>query len=272
VATDEPTPQTALWPSHNAAGTTRSVRRALAMLEALGYSASPLRLSDLARATRLSKATVHRMLKALVAHDFVAKVGPGYTLGQRPLELAASGSAVEAHGLKRRLRPFLLELYELTHGVVSFAVLYHSQVHYPDILHHRSHSPAPWHYGKAVPAYRTAAGKLLLAYKPTVLDWLASLEVTHIPDAYAPGATELLCELRLIRTRGLACVDDAGVPRKIEVAAPVVGPEGQVLAALSVSGPADRLDPQTASLHAIRIARAASACLQRPSADVPVEQ
>jgi DNA-binding IclR family transcriptional regulator len=251
---------------------TRSVERALVLLETLGYSDSPLRLSSLARSTRLSKATVHRILRALVARDFVAKVGPGYTLGQRLLDLAVPADAAEAQGLARQLRPFLLELYEVTHGAVSFAILQHLQIRYSDLMHHRNHSPAPWRYGEAVPALHTAAGKLLLAYKPNVVSWLTSLEEMNLPDIGLGELNELLCELPPIRTRGLSCAYATNAPQELEIAAPVVGPDGRVLAALSVSGPADRLDVQTVAVHTPRIARAASAYLQRSSADLSVKQ
>jgi DNA-binding IclR family transcriptional regulator len=238
----------------------------------LGCSESPLRLSSLARSTRLSKATVHRILRALVARDFVAKVGPGYTLGQRLLDLAIPAETAEAQGLGRHLRPFLLELYELTHGAVSFAVLQHLQIRYSDIMHHRSHSPAPWRYGEAVPALHTAAGKLLLAFKPSVVNWLRSLEETDLPDIGLDELNEFVCGLPFIRTRGLSCAYATNAPQELEIAAPVIGPDGRVLAALSVSGPSERLDVQAAATHTPRIARAASAYLQRPSSDLSVKQ
>jgi DNA-binding IclR family transcriptional regulator len=270
VTTGNPPLDTAGQPSHDRVPSTRSVHRALALLEVLGCSAVPLRMSDLALAAELSKATVHRILKSLLAHGFVAKVGLGYTLGERFLELAASGSA-DTHGLERSLRPFLLELYELTHGVVSLAVLHHLKVVYPDVLHHRSLTPAPWFFGKAVPAHRTSAGRLLLAYRPTVIEWASSLELACLPDADLTGLNELLCELPLIHARGLAWGGVTESPGEVEVAAPVVGADGRVLAALSVSGPVERIEPHTASLHALRVARSASASLQRPPVGVPVE-
>lgn len=248
------------------------MERALVLLETLGGSESPLRLSGLARSTRLSKATVHRILRALVARDFVTKVGPGYTLGQRLLDLAVPAEAAEAQGLGRHLRPFLLELYELTHGAVSFAVLQHLQIRYSDLLHHRSHSPAPWRYGEAVPALHTAAGKLLLAYKPNVVSWLTSLEEMNLPDIGLDKWDELLCELPPIRNRGMSCAYATAAPQELEIAAPVVGAEGRVLAALSVSGPSERLDVASAAAHTPRVARAASAYLQRLSADLSVKQ
>lgn len=257
------------------AESTRSVQRACALLEALGRSAVPLRMSDLALATMLSKATVHRLLKALLVSGFIAKIGLCYyTLGDRFLELATlSGSPADSHRLARQLRPYLLELYGLASAVVSFAVLHHMTVRYPEVLHHRNHLPPSWSSGKAVPAHRTAAGKLLLAYRPTAVEWLTGVELTSLADPDLVGFNEALGEFPLIRARGLAWAQAPGCAGEIEIAAPVVGPGGTVLAALSVSGPAERIDSPSTSLHIVHVARCASAALRRPSAaEIPVDE
>jgi IclR family transcriptional regulator, KDG regulon repressor len=250
----------------------RAVERALVLLQVMGYSGVPLRLTDLSRATHLSKATVSRMLSALIAHEFVTKLGPGYTLGKRFLQLATPVEAGESNGLKRHLLPYLLELYEHTHGAVSLAILYHSQVRYCDVLHSHNHWPAAWRYLEAIPAHHTAAGKVLLAYKPALVDWLTSDEVTGAPNDCLTELDELSCELSTIRSRGLAYGEDEDAPQVVEVAAPVFGAAGRALAALSVSGPSDQLDLRTAAVHATRVARDASAHLQRPQPQVPVKR
>ena len=97
------------------------MERALVLLEALASAPSPSHLSELAQATGLAKATVHRMLSALVGRGFAARADDGYTLGSRVFQLAAD--ARHADRLQRLFMPFLLELHVRTRVTVSVGLL-----------------------------------------------------------------------------------------------------------------------------------------------------
>ncbi|MGW5648258.1 helix-turn-helix domain-containing protein [Saccharopolyspora sp. NPDC003752] len=153
-------------------GFTRSVDRALSLLEALAAHGSPSSLSGLARVTGLSKATVHRILNTLVARGFAERAGDDYTLGNQMLQLRPE--VIRAAALQRKLMPLLLPLYERTHCAVSIGVLHRGYVFYSDRLHRQWHDDS---FRQPVPAHCSAVGKLLLAHDRDAIAGLAEREL-----------------------------------------------------------------------------------------------
>jgi DNA-binding IclR family transcriptional regulator len=105
--------------------------------------------------------------------------------------------------------------------------------------------------GRAVPLHCTAIGKVLLAHgaaklPPGRLERRAEQTIT--------SRAALEAELAAVRARGYAVIDGELEPGLVAVAAPVYRDGGAVVAALSVSGPGNRLTPA-------RIADVAAACM-----------
>jgi IclR family acetate operon transcriptional repressor len=98
--------------------------------------------------------------------------------------------------------------------------------------------------GSRVYAHATGTGKVLLAYQPEeVVDSI--IRQTGLPRITPHTITdvkELKRQLEQVRQQG--CAVDAGEMEEAVhcLAAPVLGPDGKILAAVSVSGPAGRLD------------------------------
>lgn len=246
-----------LRPERVAGSPVRSVERALMLLEALGSASSPVHLSDLARATGMSKATVHRMLGSLAVRQFVARVGEDYTLGSRLFELAANAEL--AGRLQRLLMPFLLEVFGRTHGAVSVGVLRDCHVLYSDPLYDQRYIPRA---RAAAPAHSTALGKLLLAYQPGAAAGLREHELARCTDNTVTTVAGLRLQLGEIRRQGVAYSHEERIPGEIEVAVPVFTTHRRVVTGLSVSGTVGKLDLEAAAMHAIRVARGASAYCQ----------
>ncbi|MGE3876582.1 MAG: IclR family transcriptional regulator, partial [Parvibaculaceae bacterium] len=76
-----------------------AVARSLAILETIGRGTPPVPLSEIARATGLSKATAHRLLGGLESSGFVDRDGPrqGYGLATAASRL---GLALVSHGAR----------------------------------------------------------------------------------------------------------------------------------------------------------------------------
>lgn len=231
----------------------RSVERALMLLEALASASSPSHLSELAQETGLAKATVHRMLNALLVRGFAARAEGGYTLGGRVFQLATD--VRQADRLQRVFMPFLLELHVRTHGAVSVGLLSGSQVVYSGSVHDHRSTPRP---PEAAPAYCTALGKLLLAYQPSALRGLRGERLEKLTSKTAASMADLRLQLTDIRRRGVAYAIEERIPGEVEVAAPVFAPDRQVLTGLSVVGTAGRLDVESAVMYVTRIAVQAS--------------
>ncbi|MFC7738137.1 IclR family transcriptional regulator [Roseomonas sp. GCM10028921] len=95
--------------------------RASAVLDALAAARDRgLRFTDLVLASGYSKATVHRLLAGLTAHDFVQAEGGRFFLGFR---LATwGGAARDRHGIVERTAPALRTLAERTGDTAYLSV------------------------------------------------------------------------------------------------------------------------------------------------------
>jgi DNA-binding IclR family transcriptional regulator len=94
-----------------------------------------------------------------------------------------------------------------------------------------------------MPAYCTGVGKALLAFGPP--ERLAAVLAAGLPrrtprTVIAPGL--LRSELETVRRRGIAEEHEESAPGIACVAAPVLGPDGHAVAALSITGWANRLN------------------------------
>lgn len=221
----------------------QSVERALDVLEFLGRSEGELGVSEIGVATGLSVGTVHRLLGTLVSRGYAHRNGSTrkYALGLKSLAVATA--ARERIG--PLALPFLEELMEASRETANLAVLEGKSIMYieqavpPSRVLRSFMGP-----GVRAPLHSTGSGKILLAYQPPRLldfcvgkDSLPRQTVSTITD---PG--QLRSELVEVRRRGYAVDYEEQEDGVRCVAAPVFGPDGEIFAAMSVSGPMTRLD------------------------------
>ena len=226
------------------AGAVQSLDRALDLLEELARAEGPRGVGELSELTGLAQGTVHRLLQGLHVRGYVRRdAARKYSLGTASLLLADA-----AHrSLVRTARPYLAELVRLSGETANLAVLegddvvYVGQVPSPHTLRMFAE------VGRHVPPHSTAVGKVLLADQP-VDRTTALLRRTGLPPRTPTTITDLaafLTELAQVRERGWA-VDEQEQETGVRCVAVPVGPPGSVVAALSVSGPADRFAGEAA--------------------------
>ncbi|CAN5861009.1 IclR family transcriptional regulator [soil metagenome] len=219
-----------------------SVGRALAILESLTRSDHELGVSEISKVTGLAIGTVHRLLATLAYHGYVRrnsqtrKYGPGIKL----LSVAAA-----AHGRIGAIsRPFLTRLMQASHETANLAILegntnlYIEQVPPPRMLRIFTEP------GNCVALHAAGTGKVLLAYQePQVIESI--IDRTGLPRATPATITDpsiLMQVLEQVRDQGYAIDMEEQEEGVCCLAAPVFTPDGQILAAMSISGPASRLD------------------------------
>jgi DNA-binding IclR family transcriptional regulator len=113
--------------------------------------------------------------------------------------------------------------------------------------------------GAELPMTAGSAAQVLLAWEPAE-------EVAPLIDRARFAAAALAT----VRRRGWAASVAEREPGVASVSAPVFGPGGQVVAAVSVSGPIDRLTRQPGRLHAAQVV-AAGRALTRAAGGQPAE-
>lgn len=236
-------------PRAKGAGEVKTLERGLAVLEALG-EAGEAGLSALAARTGLSKSTLYRLLQALVRRGFVEEVGGAYRVGPRAF---AVGQAYPRGSLLQAVRPEMEALAAALGESVNLAVptgleaLYLDQVPGSRLVRLFT---AP---GSRAPLHATGVGKVLLAYRGVP----EGLPLTPYTPYTLTQLPKLLEELSAVRERGYALDNEEKELGVRCVAAPVFGPGGEVVAALSLSAPSSRLSLEEAHRLAPRVVEAA---------------
>lgn len=197
------------------------LNKAVSILDAI--SAQPLALAELGVATGLPRATVHRLAVALEQHRLVARDHDGrFELGPRVRELARSGP-VNRRALADSARPALLMLRDATgESTQLYVAVGDSRVCVAALESPYSlRTIVP--VGASLPLDRGSAGRVL--------------------SGAGPGWTESVEE----REPGVASVSAAVVVN------------GEVIAAVSVSGPIERTTRQPGKKYAAAVVDAADA-------------
>jgi DNA-binding IclR family transcriptional regulator len=208
--------------------------KAVAVLDAVGAGAHSL--AQLTESTGLSRATTHRLAVALEVHRFLAREGDGrWQLGPRV-------APARTDDLLDRAGPVLARLRDLTG---ESAQLYRRQgdrrvcVAAAD-LGSGLRDTVP--VGAALPMTAGSAAQVLLAFGNGELPDTAAFTVRTLAEVRRRGWAHSVGE----REQGVA-----------SVSAPVLTASGDVVAAVSVSGPIERLTRQPGRLHAPAVLAAA---------------
>ncbi|MFG2877768.1 IclR family transcriptional regulator [Streptomyces sp. NPDC048337] len=214
----------------------QSVERALRILPVL--AGGPAGLGDVAEGLGVHKSTALRLLRTLREHGFVYRQADGrYRLGATLFALAAE--AIENLDVREVAHPHLVALNKATGHTVHLALHQDDEVVYIDKVDSRYPVRMYSRIGKPVPLTVAAVAKLLLADLPEG-ERRALAERIEYPRYTArstPDAAAFLRELELVREQGWA-TDLGGHEESINcLGAPVHGPDGRVVAALSVSAP-----------------------------------
>lgn len=232
--------------------TRSAVDKALSLLGAFGEDADTgVGVSELARRASLSKSTAFRLLGTLERNGAVERAGNAYRIGRLIDDLATPPNNPAIEQARETLTPFLVRLYELTRQTVHMAVLDGHQVVYLNKLHGIHAVRAPSRIGGRAPAYCTAVGKVLLAYAPSTAEEVLAGELPQWTPHTITDPKALRRALAEARATGVAYDHEEILPGLNCIAAPVIGPMGMPVAALSVSGPTTHFDPRSQA-HALR--------------------
>ena len=162
--------------------------RVLSILGAFDHGHRELSVSEIARRSRLSLTTTHRIVADLAAWGALSRWESGdYVVGRRIWDLGLL-AAVQT-GLREVASPFLHDLYGATLATVHLAVRDGTEVLYIDRLAGHTSVPVVSQVGGRLPMHATGVGKVLLAYAPdhVRLEVLSRLtRITRTPSP-APG-------------------------------------------------------------------------------------
>jgi DNA-binding IclR family transcriptional regulator len=224
--------------------TIQVLERSFALFEVLASHQDPVPLKQLSAQTGLHPSTAHRILNDLAIGGFVDRPHAGsYRLGMRLLEL---GNLVKARlDVREAALGPMRELHKLTHQPVNLSMRQGDEIVYIERAYsEQSGMQVVRAIGGRAPLHLTSVGKLFLA-----LDDPQRVRAYATRTGLAGHTRNSITELSALE-RELASVRRLGSARDDEelemgvrcMAAGIFDDQGKLVAGLSISAPADRLE------------------------------
>jgi DNA-binding IclR family transcriptional regulator len=219
----------------------KSVTNALGILEALA-DRGEMSLIQLSNELNIPKGTVHRLLITLMESHYLGfdDSSKKYRLSPRVVSLAVQ--TLDDFDFRPSVRPALCDLRDLVGETVHLGVLHDGEVVYIDRVDIDDQVRLVCKIGNRDSLHSTAIGKALLAFADE--EEIRTIIETKGLERYTQNTivdpAMLLQQLALIRQRGYSIDDEESRLGVRCVGFPVRNGFGEVVAAVSITGPAFR--------------------------------
>ncbi len=242
----------------------KSVEHAIEVLDSINRLDGEAGVSEIARQTGMSKAAVHHLLSTLEERRFVARdpETAQYRLGWALYELGSS--VVHRLRLERIAAPHVAALAAHTKESVLLAILSDDELLYVASADGPSTLRMVATSGRRSSLQATASGKVLLAFHEDteLVERLTSTQLPRWTPTTITDPAAVRTELHDVRARGYATCWEEREVGLCSVAIPIRNYTNQVVAALALAGPRDRLNADTAPAH-LRLLTMAGTRIQR---------
>ena len=218
----------------------QSALRAIRLLKLFTAEAPELQLAEISCLSGLNKTTAHRLLQALHSEELLDR-NPGngaYRLG--PGMMALGVQALSSNDLRIRARPLLKRLAEETGETATLEVPIDDTMLILDEVTSKHFVGASGNVGTRWPIHATSTGKALIAFEQHGPKRLKS-ELASLTARTITQFEVLEKQLGDIRRRGFAETVDELEEGFSGVGVVVRGGMGEVLGALSICGPSQRM-------------------------------
>ena len=215
-----------------------AVDRGADLLVRVLESDEPVALGDLASASGIPKSTASRLLSALERRGLIQQDGKRGRLRPGPAILRVAERSLLERSLVELARPSLEALAAASGETINLALPAPEGVEHVAQVESRHFLGAGQWLGRSVEYHCSANGKVFMAYGRGTTP--ARPLTRHTPETITTAA-ELRAELERVRRQGLATAVDELELGLAAMAAPVRGAGGEVVAALSISGPTLRM-------------------------------
>jgi IclR family acetate operon transcriptional repressor len=223
----------------------RPVELAFQLIELIGER-QPVGVAELARLAGVPKSTAQRTLVALTSTGWIESLGSaGWVLTVRAA--VATGRPSPRHMAVRKLAiPVMDDLRRAVSETVHLFYRFENMT----VLVERLDGAKPvrylFPYASSAPLHSTSSGKAVLAnLRSDELEAFLALPLAQLTSETVVDPDKLRGELNVVRERGYALTLGGHVPNVTGVGAAIIDRDGQPFAAMSVSAPSERLDPET---------------------------
>jgi len=241
----------------------QSFARGLQVIRSFSAAAPRQTLSEVAAATGLTRAGARRILLTLQALGYVETDGKRFGLTARILELGFA--YLSSMPIWNRAEPVMEALVQQVKESCSAAVLDGTDIVY--VLRVQTHKIMRINLavGTRLPAYCTSLGRMLLADldDATVREQLEASERTALTRFTVTDVDTLVSKVAQARRQGWCLMNQELEEGLISIAAPVTDRNGRTVAALNISGQANRTPAKVMQETMLPALRAAAADISR---------
>lgn len=209
------------------------------ILDAFTLSRPALTLSEIRAVTGYPTSTVQRLVANLVAEEFLDREGDRVRIGVK----FAYWAAPATRGLDELeiVKPVLEGLREITGETVALFRLEESFRVCVAMAETRHALRREMHVGKLLPLHAGSAGRVLLAWNPEAEETVLSSTLERLTEHTITDPDRLRKDVDQTRRDGYAITSDERDEGATGLAAPVFNSMGDLMGALSVSGPSLRV-------------------------------
>ena len=214
--------------------TLRDLTRVLSLFNS--FESEERSVMEISRNLSMLPSKVSRMLGTIEKEGYLEK-NPGtkkYRLGIRFFEL---GMVYAFHfPLRRIIRPHIEEMAKELNLTASWGILRDTKVIVVDRIQNMNIDLLSYRIGLNLPVHSTSIGKVLLAFLPEQEQdrILGSIDLAKLTDATVVDRELIKENLRAVRERGYS-IDDGETHEDLNcIAAPIRGPNGEVIAAINL--------------------------------------
>jgi IclR family transcriptional regulator, pca regulon regulatory protein len=219
----------------------QSLERGLNVITAFGPETAELTLSDVARATGLTRAAARRFLLTLVDLGYMRFDGKLFRLAPKVLSLGyAYLSSLSLPGIAE---PHLEWLVAEVHESSSMSVLDGGDIVYVARVPTSRIMTVSINVGTRFPAYAASMGRVLLAGldDDALEEYFATVELKKLTEYTVPSIEALREKLLEVRDLGYGLVDQELERGLRSIAVPVRNKQRRVVAAINVSSHISRI-------------------------------
>lgn len=234
------------------------MEKALSILELMIDEGRDLSITEMSQTLGYGKGTVHRILGTLRDRKFVRQdpTTKMYGFGVRTLAIGTPGRKEKI--LRKIMMPFLRELHLECRETINAAVNEYNQIRYIFRLESEEMLRISTPAGARFPVHCSATGKIFLSY-------LSNEDIQRIhggkdtlkkmTDRSIGSIEELIAEVETVRKEGVAYDDEEALIGVYCVAAPILNPKGECVAAISISTPKNRITKEKSDQFAKMISK-----------------
>lgn len=238
----------------------QTLSRAVAVLDCFTPERSELGVREIARMLNLSSSAAGRLLAALKEMGILSQNPEtrAYSMGARVLTWA--GVYTSNLEVRNQAMPAIEELHQSTRETISLYVREGTERVCVERLESSQNVRIVARLGRRLPIYAGAAGKVLLAFLSPQQqeEFFRSTQLVPLTAQTMVDPERLRGELERVRAEGCAVSFGEWIDDAAGVAAPVMNRNGEVIAALTISGPIQRFNETNVSRYCQEVRRVAA--------------